>query len=142
MDKKIRKKLLEDYFSSEQELAEMAIERLEKRNPFAFVREKTVHSKEIDEEQFFGDIDRMVKFLGELKKQGYTRLVQKWHGYEDNGFYAEKDEDETYGEMLGRFWRMANEEVSILEDEIEEADKRKAKIAELEKELKRLKNGL
>lgn len=142
MDKKVRKELLEDFFSSEQELAEMAIERLEKRNPFAFVREKTVHSKEVDEEQFFGDIDRMVKFLGELKKQGYTRLVQKWHGYENNCFLAEKDEDETHEEMLWRFYRMIHEEVRILEDEIEAADKRKAKIAALEKELKALKKGL
>ena len=142
MDKNIRERLLKNYFSDEQELAEMAIERIEKKNPFAFKREKTVHGKDVDEKVFFGDILRMVKFLGELKIQGYTRLVQKWYGYEVNGFVAEKDEDETDEEMFGRFYRMIDEEIDILEYEIEKADKKKAKIAALEKELKALKSGL
>ena len=139
MEKNIRKKLLKDYFSEERELAEKAIERIEKENPFAFIREKIVRCKEIDESLFFGDIDKMVTFLGELKKQGYTRLVQEFNGYDNTDFLAEYDDDETDEEMLERFCRIVMKEVCILEDEIEEENKKKAKIAALEKELKELK---
>lgn len=139
MDKNIRKKLLKDYFSNERELAEKAIERIEKENPFAFIREKIIRCKEIDESLFFGDIDKMVTFLGELKKQGYTRLVQEFNGYDNTDFLAEYDDDETDEEMLERFSSIVTEEVCVLEDEIEEENKKKAKIAALEKELKLLK---
>lgn len=139
MDKNVRKKLLEDYLSEERELAEKAIERIEKENLFAFTREKIVRCKEIDESLFFGDIDKMVTFLGELKKQGYTRLVQEFNGYDNTDFLAEYDDDETDEEMLERFCRIVMKEVIILEDEIRKENVKKEKIAELEKELKLLK---
>ncbi|MBQ5395481.1 MAG: hypothetical protein IIU59_01215, partial [Alistipes sp.] len=68
MEKNIRKKFLEENFCDNREMAEKAIERIEKENPFAFTREKIVRCKDIDESLFFGDIDKMVTFLGELKK--------------------------------------------------------------------------
>lgn len=143
MDAKIKKRLLKEWFSGEtRKLAEIAIERIESKNPFAFVSEKTTRSKEIDEKEFFGDIDRMIKFLGKLKAEGYTHVVQHWYGYETNGFLAEKADDESEEETLGRFYDIVEEKVQILEDEIEEREKKKAKIAALEKELKALKKGL
>lgn len=139
MDKNIRRKFLEENFCDNRELAEKAIERIEKGNPFAFTREKIVRCKEIDESLFLGDIDKMVTFLCELKKQGYTRLVQELNGYDNTDFFAEYDDDETDEEMFERFCRIVMKEVLIIEDEIEEENKKKAKIAALEKELKELK---
>ena len=139
MDKNIRRKFLEENFCDNRELAEKAIERIEKGNPFAFTREKIVRCKEIDESLFFGDIDKMVTFLGELKKQGYSRLVQVFHGYDNTDFLAEYDDDETDEEMLERFCRIVMKEVLIIENEIKEENKKNAKIAALEKELKLLK---
>ena len=139
MEKNIRKKFLEENFCDNREMAEKAIERIEKENPFAFTREKVVRCKDIDESLFFGDIDKMVTFLGELKKQGYIRLVQEFNGYDNTYFLAEYDDDETDKEMFERFCRIVMKEVLIIEDEIEEENKKKAKIAALEKELKILK---
>ena len=53
------------------------------------------HSKEISEEELFGDIDSAIKLLQDLKDSGYTSIEQIWHGYEDNGFYAHKTGLET-----------------------------------------------
>ena len=139
MDKNIRRKFLEENFCDNRQLAEKAIERIEKENPFAFTREKIIRCKEIDESLFFGDIDKMVTFLGELKKQGYTRLVQEFNGYDNTDFLAEYDDDETDEEMFERFCRIVMKEVIILEDEIRKENVKKEKIAELEKELKLLK---
>lgn len=143
MDAKLKKRLLNEWFGGEtRKLAEIAIERIESKNPFAFVSEKTTRSKEIDEKEFFGDIDRMIKFLGKLKAKGYTQVVQHWYGYEQNGFLAEKADDENEEETLLRFYKIVNDKVQILEDEIEKQEKKMAEIAALEKKIKELKKGL
>ena len=143
MDKKLKNRLLNEWFSGEtRKLAEMAIGRIENKNPFAFVNEKTVRSREIKEKELFRDIDGAIKFLGDLKKEGYTSIEQFWHGYEDNAFYANKPDDETEEEMLERFYHIVEKEVEVIEDEIEERDKKKAEIAALEKKIKELKKGL
>lgn len=143
MDAKIKKRLLKEWFSGEtRKLAEIAIERIESKNPFAFVNEKTTRSKEIDDKKFFGDIDRIIKFLGKLKAEGYTRVVQHWYGYEENGFLAEKADDESEEEMLRRFYDIVEEKVCVLEREIEERDKKKAEIAALKKKITELEKGL
>ena len=143
MDAKLKKRLLKEWFSGEtRKLAEIAIERIESKNPFAFVSEKTTRSKEIDEKEFFGDIDRMIKFLGKLKAKGYTQVVQQWYGYEQNGFLAEKADDENEEETLSRFYKIVNDKVQVLEDEIEKREKKMAEIAALEKKITELKKGL
>ena len=143
MDAKIKKRLLKEWFSGEtRKLAEIAIERIESKNPFAFVNEKTTRSKTIDDKKFFGDIDRMIKFLGKLKAEGYTRVVQHWYGYEENGFFAEKADDESEEEMLARFYSIVQEEVDKIEDEIDERNKKKAEIAALKKKIAELEKGL
>ena len=144
MDARIKQKLIDGWFSgkAKRKLAEIAIERIESKNPFAFVNEKITRSKEIDDEKFFGNIDRMIEFLGKLKAEGYTRVVQHWYGYEENGFLAEKTDDESEEEMLRRFYDIVEGRVYVLEREIEEKEKKKAEIAALEKKIKELKKGL
>lgn len=143
MDAKLKKRLLNEWFGSEaRNLAEKAIECIEKKNPFAFVNEQTTRSREIMKEELFGDIDKTITFLGKLKAEGYTRVVQVWYGYEENGFLAEKDDDESEEEMLARFYSVVQKEVDKIEDEIDERNKKKAEIAALEKKIKELKRGL
>lgn len=143
MDAYIKKIILEEYLGGiERDLAEKAIERIEKKNPFAFIREKTTRSKEIEEKELFCDIDKAIKFLGELKKQGYTSLEQHWHSYEQNSFYANKQEDETDAEMFVRFWSVINDEIEVIEREIEEKEKKKAEIAALKKKITEIEKGL
>lgn len=63
------------------------------------------HSKEISEEDLFGDIDDAIKLLQGLKDSGYTSIEQKWHSYEDNGFYAYKTELESREEYEQRLYK-------------------------------------
>jgi hypothetical protein len=53
------------------------------------------HEQEIDTDNLFGNIDKVISFLELLKSEGYTEIDEKWYGYEDNYFVASKQEEET-----------------------------------------------
>ena len=143
MEDRLKIKLLKGWSSNEErKLAEIAIERIESKNPFAFVNEKITRSKEIDEQKFFGDIDKMITYLTKLKAEGYTRVVQHWYGYEDNGFLAEKIDNETEKEMLDRFRDIIEEKVEALEREINDKKKKMKEIDVLKRKIKELEKGL
>ena len=143
MEDRLKIKLLKGWSSNEErKLAEIAIERIESKNPFAFVNEKITRSKEIDEQKFFGDIDRMITYLTKLKAEGYIRVVQHWYGYEDNGFLAEKIDNETEKEMLDRFRDIIEEKVEALEREINDKKKKMKEIDVLNRKIKELEKGL
>lgn len=143
MEERFKIKLLKGWWSNEErKLAEIAIERIENENPFAFVNEKTTRSKEIDEKEFFGDIDRMIKYLTKLKAEGYTSVVQQWYGYEENGFLAKKIDNETEKEMLDRFRDIIEEKVEALEREIKDKKKKLNEIDVLKRKIKELEKGL
>lgn len=118
--------------------ANIAITRIEKRNPRAFERVDTEHSKDIDKDKLFTDIDKAVKYLGDLKKEGYTEIRQEWSGYESNYFIAVKVEKETDDEMYERFRKMINSEVMEIEREEDAKEKKKAEIAELKAKIRKL----
>ena len=118
--------------------ANIAITRIEKRDPRAFERIDTEHSEDIDEDKLFTDIDKAVKYLGDLKKEGYTEIRQEWAGYENNYFVAVKVEKETDEEMYARFRKMIDSEVMEIEREEEAKEKKKAEIAELKAKIRKL----
>lgn len=90
---------------------------------------KVEHSKEISEEDLFGNIDSAIKLLQGLKDSGYTSIEQIWHGYEDNGFYAHKTGLETRKEYEQRLCKEINwliykrEQEKKEERRIEETDR-------------------
>lgn len=142
MDAKIREKLINEWWCTEKDKAALAITRLEKKDPFVFKREKTDHGKSLDEDELFGDIDKMIKFLTNLKKEGYSAVKQVWHGYEDNDFIAEKIEDETDEEMIGRLYNIVDNEMDAIDIENYEKAKKELEIAKLKQRISELERGL
>lgn len=143
MEEKYRNKLLNSCFDGEdRKYANIAIERLEKVNPFAFSRENTEHTKTLEKADLFGDIDKMVKLLENLKKEGYTEIRQEWSDYENNNFVVVKVEKETDEEMYVRFCDIVQEEALRVEYEHEQKAKKAREIAELKLKIKKLENEL
>lgn len=103
---------------------------------------KVKHSKEISEEDLFGDIDVAIKLLQDLKDSGYTSIEQKWHSYEDNGFYAHKIELENREEHERRLFKEVNDIYCKRKQEERRKEEIKKQIASREKELDELKRKL
>ena len=94
---------------------------------------KLVERREtVDEDTIFGDIDTVVENLRKLKAEGWTEILQKWYGYESNGFVAIRYEAETDEEY---YERIHNDLHKYLIGRKE----KKQKKAETEAEIKRLK---
>lgn len=100
------------------------------------------HSKEISEEDLFGDIDAAIKLLQGLKNSGYTSIEQKWHGYEDNGFYAYKTELEYREEYELRLYKEITGIIYKREQEKRRKEKLKKQIDAKQKELNDLRKML
>lgn len=100
------------------------------------------HPKEISEEELFGDIDAAIKLLQDLKDSGYTSIKQKWHSYEDNGFYAYKTELETRKEYEQRLYKEINWLIYKREQEKRRKEELKKQIAAKQKELNDLRKIL
>lgn len=100
------------------------------------------HSKEMSEEDLFGDIDAAIKLLQGLKDSGYTSIEQKWHSYEDNGFYAYKTELESLEEYEQRLYREITGIIYKREQEKRRKEELKKQIAAKQKELNDLRKML
>ena len=100
------------------------------------------HSKEISEEDLFGDIDAAIKLLQGLKNSGYTSIEQKWHSYEDNGFYAYKTELEYRKEYEQRLYREITGIIYKREQEKRRKEQLKKQISSKQKELNDLRKML
>ena len=137
MEEDIKRVLFEEWVD-DAFYANIAITRIEKRDPRAFERVDTEHSEDIDEDKLFTDINKAVKYLGDLKKEGYTEIRQEWSGYENTYFIAVKVEKETDEEMYARFRKMIDSEVMEIEREEEAKEKKKAEIAELKAKIRKL----
>ena len=137
MEEKYRNKLLNSFDGEYRKYANIAIERIEWVNPFAFSRENTEHTKTLEEADLFGSVDKMVMYIEKLKKEGYTEIRQKWSGYEDNYFVAVKVEKETDEEMYVRFRDIVQEEADRVEYEHEQKAKKAREIAELKLKIKK-----
>lgn len=88
--------------------------------------------KVVDEDFIFGDIDTVTANLQKLKAEGWTEILQKWYGYEDNEFVAIRYEAETEDEYYERIH-------NGLDKYLIDREKKKQKKAEAEAEIKRLK---
>lgn len=104
----------------------------------ALTRRKVWHSNYVDKKIIFSDVDSVIDYLQDLKKEGYTCLEEEWYGYESYDIKASKYEDETDDEYYGRLnyhlYKIIKEKINI-----ETQSKGKAaRIAELKAELKRL----
>lgn len=104
----------------------------------ALTRRKVWHSTYISKDSIFSNIDSVIEYLQNLKKEGYLYLEEEWTRYEDYDISAFKYEDETdneyYTRLRDNLYRIIKERVKI-----ETQNKGKAaRIAELKAELKRL----
>lgn len=88
--------------------------------------------KVVDEDFIFGDIDTVVENLRKLKAEGWTEILQKWYGYEDNEFVAIRYEAETDEEYYERIH-------NNLDKYLMDRYKKKCEKAKKEKEIARLK---
>ena len=104
----------------------------------------TVHEITISKNNLFGDIDKMICYLKQLKENGFDTIEEEWSGYETNYFVALKHHDIETDEEYYR--RLAKEVDYIILKEQEESRRRektlneindlKEKIKQLEDELK------
>lgn len=104
----------------------------------ALTRRKVWHSTYVDKDFIFSNIDSVIDYLQELKKEGYTCLEETWTGYESYDIEASKYEYEDDSEY---YKRLKNHLYSIIKARIniETQNKGKAaRIAELKAEIKRL----
>lgn len=66
----------------------------------------TVHEITISKNELFGDIDKMICYLKQLKENGFDAIEEEWSGYEDNYFVALKhhdiETDEEYYKRLAK----------------------------------------
>lgn len=91
--------------------------------------------KVVDEDFIFGDIDAVAENLRKLKAEGWTEILQKWYGYEDNEFVAIRYEAETDEEYYERIH-------NGLDKYLYERDRKKQKIEAKEKRMAELKAEL
>lgn len=128
--------ILQRWYYGNEEYIKSAYEELCKTD--ALERRKVWHSLYIDSEVIFSEIDSVIYYLQELKKEGYTCLEEKWDGDSFYHINASKYEDETDNEYYVRLrehlYRIIKARINI-----ETQNKGKAaRIAELKAELKRL----
>ena len=115
MEEKIKKLLVTNWLDDDTApYLDMALSRIEKQE---LVRKVVCHEICLDEENLFGEIDRTLAYINKIKADGYGRITQKWFGYEDNYFVAEKDELEDDIEYCIRLRGLiCNEVDSILSE--------------------------
>lgn len=104
----------------------------------ALTRRKVWHSTYVDKDFIFSDIDSVIDYLQELKKEGYTYLEEAWNGYESYDIKASKHENETDDEYC---IRLKDHLHKIIRERIKvetQSKSKAARIAELKAELKRL----
>ena len=103
----------------------------------------TVHEITIDKDDLFGDIDKMICYLKQLKENGFDTIEEEWSGYEDNYFVALKHNDIETDEEY--YKRLAKEVDYIIFKEQEEARRREKKLNEitcLKEKIKQLEDEL
>lgn len=100
------------------------------------------HSLDVDCGYLFADdIDTTIKYLKELKEKGFTRIEERWYGYEDNYFVAIKMEQENDEEYVDRIAHTIKEIIHKEEIRIDNERAKQKKIKELEKQIQELKKS-
>ena len=113
------KKLIEGRLEADEvAFLDEAIKRLEKRDGYILKRHITNHPKLLERHLFFGTINKMIKQLTSLQKEGYESVSQE-SGY-SNHFFANKKQLETDEEYVDRLTTYITKEIWAIEDESEE----------------------
>ena len=100
------------------------------------------HTKDVEKERLFNNIDDVIVYLQTLKSQGYTNLEERWSGYEDNYIVAWKNELETNEEFFKRICKEAHTLAERYSNENAEKKKIQAEIKKKQKEIEELKKKL
>ena len=120
-----------------------AIKLLNQNNSSCLERQLVNFEDTIDQDMLFSEkIEDSIKYLIDLKNQGYESIGQEWSGYETNYFVAVK---KHYEDDKAFYKRCIKEIDYIIDDWIKkekELKDKKTRIEKLEKELKDLKKSL
>ena len=100
------------------------------------------HTKDVEKERLFNNIDDAIAYLQTLKSQGYIDLEERWSGYETNYIVACKNEIETNEEFFKRICKEGHTLADTYSDEETEKKKIQAEIKKKQKEIKELKKKL
>lgn len=87
---------------------------------------------------FAPTIDKSIKYLQELKNEGYTQIEEKWSGYEDNYFVASRYIMESKNDYKYRISKLIIEYVVSIQRQEEEINKKRTELEAKKKELERL----
>ena len=87
-------------------------------------------------------IKTLITFLQKKLSEGFTTVGERWSGYEDNYFVLCKDEMETVEDIVERLHSPISHNIAtLMEEEYKKAQNRK-RIAELQKEIAKLKKDI
>lgn len=141
MEDRIKIQLRECLGKDKEKYLDEAIQSISIHNKSLLERAIVNHPLGIEEKKLFDvDIDVLIKYLTNLKEMGYTSISQRWSGYEDNYFEADKFGQETDDEYISRLYDIIIEEIYALKEKEEEARKDQEEIKRLEKRLRILKS--
>ncbi len=129
-----------EYCGYSENVIERVIETLKKNE--ADKRKNTDHTKDVEKERLFNNIDDVIVYLQTLKSQGYTNLEERWSGYEDNYIVAWKNELETNEEFFKRICKEAHTLAETYSRQETEKKKIQAEIKKKQKEIEELKKKL
>jgi hypothetical protein len=138
-DMKDLKRNVWDYYTGYDDLFDDAYSYVMEHNKGILNKIDVKRTKEISKEDLFGDIDNVISFLKSLKKDGYNEIDEKWSGYEDNYFQAEKYTKETDEEFYSRIAYKVSETADYLKEKKEKKAEKERRIKELEEEIRKLK---
>lgn len=134
---KTLKENVRDYYCGEEEYFDEAFDYVMKTA--RTFRIKVEHTCDIDNDDLFDGIDKVIEYLKGLKSKGYTRIEERWSGYEDNYFVAIKNEEEDDNEYYRRLAKLTDSASNVIEERESEKAEKEKRIKELEAELKKLK---
>jgi basic membrane lipoprotein Med (substrate-binding protein (PBP1-ABC) superfamily) len=141
IEEKIKKLVKLELFDEDLKYFERAIASVEDQK--LLERQIANHYLILDHDRLFAnDIDDTIKYISELKEQGYTSISEVWYGYEDNGFEADKYEQETDDEYVNRLVSLLEEEIKKIKEKVKESIRKSEEIKRLENRIKELKSEL
>ena len=139
IEEKIKKLVKFELFDEDLKYFERAIASVKDQK--LLERQIVNHSLTIDYDRLFAnDIDDTIKYITELKEQGYTSISEVWFGYEENDFEADKYEQETDDEYVNRLNSLLNEEIKKIKEEVKKSIRKSEEIKRLENRIKELKS--
>lgn len=121
---------------------EKALRRIEQStNAYELERKRVERTEDVKESKLFDvPVEDAIAYLKTFN--GKHILEQRWSGYEDNYFVVSYKDFENDGEYACRITDLVSEELDKINKEDEEGKRKKAKIAQLEKELAELKSDV